>query len=178
LHSPTDCFGTPAAAQYDSGLPRALSTDQWLTTDKGAAGEAGAHGGVSCGREAILSIDASGTRGLRQYGRLPGAASYHQNSARPRSRLGGKTALAEQRHGILTLDLAATVHNSRQRQNPLKDRSETDQHTSSLRRFASRPSRTNLSMAQKQIAPTTQIIRIPIRSEIIASPCCPAWPGS
>ena len=42
--------------------------------------------------------------------------------------------------------------------------------TSSFRRFASRPSRTNLSMAQKQIAPTTQIIRIPIRSEIIAIP--------
>jgi hypothetical protein len=42
--------------------------------------------------------------------------------------------------------------------------------TSSLRRLASRPSRTNFSMAQKQIAPTTQIIRIPIRSEIIAIP--------
>jgi hypothetical protein len=36
-----------------------------------------------------------------------------------------------------------------------------------LRRFARRASLTNFSMAQKQIAPTTQIIKIPIKTESI-----------
>jgi hypothetical protein len=46
--------------------------------------------------------------------------------------------------------------------------------TSNLSRFASRPSVANLSMAQKQIAPTTTIIKIPIKTEIIlaTSLCC------
>ncbi len=43
--------------------------------------------------------------------------------------------------------------------------------TSSLRRFAKRASLTNLSMAQKQIAPTTQIIKTPIKTESMATPC-------
>jgi hypothetical protein len=43
--------------------------------------------------------------------------------------------------------------------------------TSSLSRFAKRASLTNLSMAQKQIAPTTQMIRTPIKTESIATPC-------
>src|SRR5262249_13562056 len=43
--------------------------------------------------------------------------------------------------------------------------------TSILRRFAKRPSLTKLSMAQKQIAPITQIIKISIKTESIATPC-------
>src|SRR5216684_3744440 len=39
--------------------------------------------------------------------------------------------------------------------------------TSNLSRFASRRSVTNLSMAQKQIAPTTIILRAPIKAEIM-----------
>src|ERR1700731_2121218 len=42
--------------------------------------------------------------------------------------------------------------------------------TSSLRRFASRASLINFSIAQKQIAPTTQIIKTPIKTEIMAVP--------
>ena len=37
---------------------------------------------------------------------------------------------------------------------------------------AKRLSLTNFSMAQKQIAPTTQIIRTPIKTESIATPLC------
>src|SRR5262245_21803703 len=44
--------------------------------------------------------------------------------------------------------------------------------TSNLRRLAKRPSLTNLSIAQKQIAPMTQIIRIPIKATSIAKPPC------
>src|SRR5258705_11483900 len=40
--------------------------------------------------------------------------------------------------------------------------------TSNLSRFASRRSGPNLSMTQKQIAPTTIILRAPIKAEIIA----------
>ena len=43
--------------------------------------------------------------------------------------------------------------------------------TSSLSRFARRASLTNLSIAQKQIAPTTQIIKTPIKTESMATPC-------
>jgi hypothetical protein len=46
--------------------------------------------------------------------------------------------------------------------------------TSSLRRFAKRPSLTNFSIAQKQIAPTMQIIKIPIRSDSMATSCAGA----
>jgi len=42
--------------------------------------------------------------------------------------------------------------------------------TNNLRRFAKRPSLANLSMAQKQIAPMTQIIRTLIKAESIAPP--------
>jgi hypothetical protein len=42
--------------------------------------------------------------------------------------------------------------------------------TSNLRRFANRPSLANLSIAQKQIAPMTTIIKTPIKTEIIAVP--------
>jgi hypothetical protein len=42
--------------------------------------------------------------------------------------------------------------------------------TSNLRRFANRASRTNLSIAQKQMAPTTMIIKTPIRTDIMAFP--------
>jgi len=42
--------------------------------------------------------------------------------------------------------------------------------TSNLRRFANRPSLANLSMAQKQIAPMTTIIKTPIKTEIIDVP--------
>ncbi len=42
--------------------------------------------------------------------------------------------------------------------------------TSSLRSCVSRPSVLNLSMAQKQIAPMTIVIRMPIMSEITATP--------
>src|SRR6202022_2832685 len=44
--------------------------------------------------------------------------------------------------------------------------------TSNLSRFASRPSVANLSMAQKQIAPTTTIIKTPIKTEIMATSLC------
>src|ERR1700730_16616254 len=44
--------------------------------------------------------------------------------------------------------------------------------TSNLTRFASRPSVANLSMAQKQIAPTTTIIKTPIKAEIMATSLC------
>src|ERR1700688_3325180 len=42
--------------------------------------------------------------------------------------------------------------------------------TSNLSRFANRRSLANLSMAQKQIAPTTIIIRTPIKTEIMHQP--------
>jgi hypothetical protein len=100
----TDCFGTPAAAQCDSVLPGALSTDQWLTTAKRAVGEAAAHGGVSFARERKSHRSTrSGTQGRRQYRRLPGAARPHRQKfnpprSRPGQRLRRKTALAEERH--------------------------------------------------------------------------------
>jgi hypothetical protein len=55
----TDCFGTPAAAQCDSGLPSALSTDQWLTTGQASCRRSRRTRRCVIARgEAIPSIDA------------------------------------------------------------------------------------------------------------------------
>jgi hypothetical protein len=60
--------------------------------------------------------------------------------------------------------------NSRQRQHPRKDRPYANQHHEQFEEICKRLSLTNFSMAQKQIAPTTQIIRTPIKTESIATP--------
>ena len=59
---------------------------------------------------------------------------------------------------------------ARQRQHPLRIAARQISTTSSLSRLARRPSLTNFSMTQKQIAPTMQMIRTEIKTESMAAP--------
>jgi hypothetical protein len=60
----------------------------------------------------------------------------------------------------------------RQHHQSLHNRAETNEYNKQLEKICKLRIRANFSIAQKQIAPTTTIIKIPIKSEIIEPSLC------
>ena len=74
------------------------------------------------------------------------------------------------RNALSRAEAALEPTNSRQRQDPLEDRRQADQHHEQFEKACQTAILDKLIDGPKQIAPMTQIIRIPIKATSIAKP--------